>query len=172
VNYSVMANAEKNNDFIAYADNGYWNDPDMLVTGDQGLTLEEQKAHFALWCIMTSPLMLGSDPITMSNEELKIVANKTAIAINQDPAEQGKRIVQNGTAEIWVKKLTDGKVAALLLNRDKQRTQNIVLPFKQIGIKDEQSVLDVYENTPLGKMTGSLIREVPPSAGFFVLIGE
>jgi len=63
-------------------------------------------------------------------------------------------------------------VAALLLNRDKQRTQNIVLPFKQIGIKDEQSVLDVYENTPLGKMTGSLIREVPPSAGFFVLIGE
>jgi alpha-galactosidase len=136
------------------------------------MTVEEQKAHFALWCIMSSPLMLGSDPICMGADELKIVANKTAIAINQDPTEQGTRIAQDGTAEIWAKKLADGKVAVLLLNRDKQQAQDITLPFKLIGLKKSQTVLDVYENTSLGKIKESLTKSVPPSAGLFLLIGK
>lgn len=42
-----------------FAGKGYWKDLDMLVTGDQGLNFEQQKSHFALFCIMSSPLMLG-----------------------------------------------------------------------------------------------------------------
>jgi alpha-galactosidase len=68
---SVMTVAVKNNQYAKYAKPGYWNDPDMLVTGNQGLTNEEQKAHFALWCIMSSPLILGNDPRNMSAEEKK-----------------------------------------------------------------------------------------------------
>ena len=56
---SVMAAAVNNNKSAEYAGNGYWNDPDMMVTGNQGLSDAEQQSHFALWCIMSSPLISG-----------------------------------------------------------------------------------------------------------------
>jgi alpha-galactosidase len=170
--YSVMDIAEKNNAVAEHAGNGYWNDPDMLVTGDQGLTSEEQKVHFALWCIMSSPLMIGSDPISMGKEELALLTNKTAIEINQDPTEQGTRIIQDGTAEVWAKQLKGGKVTVLLLNRDKTNAQSITLDFEKIGLPGEQAVLDVYAGKALGKSAGTITKQVPPSAGLFLLIGE
>jgi len=40
----------------------FWghNDPDMLEVGNGYLTLEENRAHFALWAIMKSPLIIGT----------------------------------------------------------------------------------------------------------------
>ena len=104
---SVMAIAEINNQSAKYAGNGYWNDPDMMVTGEQGLSINEQKAHFALWCIMSSPLILGNDPRFMNQAEREIILNKEAIGVNQDSTEQGFRISKSGDAEIWKKKPAD-----------------------------------------------------------------
>lgn len=41
----------------------FWghNDPDMLEVGNGNLTIEENRAHFALWAIMKSPLIIGTD---------------------------------------------------------------------------------------------------------------
>ncbi|KAI7971725.1 hypothetical protein EIK77_002726 [Talaromyces pinophilus] len=41
----------------------FWghNDPDMLEVGNGDLTIEENRAHFALWAIMKSPLIIGTD---------------------------------------------------------------------------------------------------------------
>ncbi len=93
---SVMNIADINNAAAEFAGNGYWNDPDMLAIGNQGLTPMQQKAHFALWCIMSSPLMLGNDPRNMSPEEKEMILNREAIAVDQDPTEQGIRISSNG----------------------------------------------------------------------------
>ncbi len=38
-----------------------WNDPDMLEVGNGGMTTEEYKTHFSLWCMLASPLMAGND---------------------------------------------------------------------------------------------------------------
>ena len=35
---------------------GHWNDPDMLVVGNPGLSIAEQQAQFALWAIVAAPL--------------------------------------------------------------------------------------------------------------------
>lgn len=35
-------------------------DPDMLEVGNGNLTLAENRAHFALWAIMKSPLIIGT----------------------------------------------------------------------------------------------------------------
>ena len=40
---------------------GAWNDDDMLEVGNPGLTIAEQRTHFALWCMVKSPLIIGSD---------------------------------------------------------------------------------------------------------------
>lgn len=35
-------------------------DPDMLEVGNGNLTLAENRAHFALWAAMKSPLIIGT----------------------------------------------------------------------------------------------------------------
>ena len=61
---------------------GGWNDPDMLEVGVGGLTLEEEKTHFALWAVSKAPLIIGADLVTISDESLQILKNKDLIAIN------------------------------------------------------------------------------------------
>lgn len=63
---------------------GGWNDPDMLEIGVGGLTLEEEKTHFALWAVSKAPLIIGADLVTISDDSLAILKNKELIAINQD----------------------------------------------------------------------------------------
>ena len=59
----------------AYAGPGRWNDPDMLVVGLHGLTTEEARAHFSLWCILAAPLICGCDVTRMSQEVADILLN-------------------------------------------------------------------------------------------------
>jgi hypothetical protein len=83
---------------------GHWNDDDMLEVGNPGLSIAEQRTHFALWCMVKSPLMvlsslllylgvsssrppspqIGSDVRSISNNSLALLLNRDLIAINQD----------------------------------------------------------------------------------------
>lgn len=146
---SIMEIADKNNAHAKAAGNGYWNDPDMMVTGHPELTDEEQKAHFALWCIMTSPLFLGNDPRNMTPQELALLTNKELIAINQDPTGQGTRISSADGSEVWMKKLRNGEYALLLLNR-KRAPGDITVNFKALGLPETMQVLDLYNQKDLG----------------------
>ena len=50
----------------------------------------EGRTNFALWSLMTSPLLRGTDLTNMSAATLATVTNKAAIAVNKDGlAEQG-----------------------------------------------------------------------------------
>lgn len=167
---SVMQVAEENNEVAGFAGNGYWNDPDILVIGNHGLTLEEQKAHFALWCIMSSPLMLGNDPRAMSPEEKAIILNKQAIAVNQDPTEQGRRIKKEGTTEVWAKKLKGGRTAVLLLNRDSSNSQDVVLKLTDIGISGRIKARDIWSGKHLGVFSKTIWKELAPHAGLFLIL--
>ncbi|QGY43840.1 glycoside hydrolase family 27 protein [Maribellus comscasis] len=168
---SVMVVSQTNNESAQFAGNGYWNDPDMLATGEQGLTIDEQKVHFALWCIMSSPLILGNDPRNMTPEEKEIITNEIAIAVNQDPTEQGRRIQKEGNAEVWVKKLKDGKRAVLLLNRDAEKTGKIEISLEKLELSGKVKVLDIYNGKRRGKESKLISEEVKPLSGVFLLVG-
>jgi alpha-galactosidase len=43
-----------------YANFWGYPDPDMLEVGNGDLTIEENRAHFALWAVMKSPLIIGT----------------------------------------------------------------------------------------------------------------
>jgi alpha-galactosidase len=169
-NGSVMKIADINNQSAAFAGPGYWNDPDMLVTGDQGLTQDEQKTHFALWCVMSAPLMLGDDPRQITPAEKEIVLNSGCIAIDQDPTEQGKRIKSDGQGEVWVKKLAGHRLAVLLLNRDAAETNRIGVSWKDLGLAEKMDVKDVYAKTDLGVQEGALTRSIAPHACCLLLL--
>ena len=45
-----------------------WNYPDGLFVGKGGMTNEEYRTMFALWCLVKSPLMLGTDIRTLTKD--------------------------------------------------------------------------------------------------------
>lgn len=164
---SVMAIAELNNQKAKFMRQGYWNDADMLVTGRQGLTVEEQKAHFALWCIMSSPLFLGNDPRNMDIEEKDIVVNNFAIRVNQDPTEQGILVKDDGDKEVWAKRLKDGNMAILFLNRG-NTINKINLDLKTFGFSSKARIFDIYQKRYLRKAEFSSMN-IKPHAGIFII---
>ncbi len=74
----------KNLYLSAYAGGGHYNDMDMLEIG-RGLKPEEEEVHFGMWCIMSSPLLIGCDLTTIPKSSLELLKNRELIALNQDP---------------------------------------------------------------------------------------
>jgi alpha-galactosidase len=105
-------------DLWRYAGPGHWNDPDMLEVGNGGMTNEEYKTHFSMWCMLAAPLMAGNDLRNMDDETLTLLTNAEAIAVNQDPlGKQAFRFLDRGEHEIWVKWLENDEFAVCFLNR-------------------------------------------------------
>ena len=101
-----------------YAGPGHWNDPDMLEVGNPGLSVEESRAHFSLWCMLAAPLMAGNDLRNMPAAIREILTNKEAIAVDQDPlGHQAVRYRDYGGLEIWTKDLSGHSTAYAVLNR-------------------------------------------------------
>ncbi len=102
----------------SFARNNAFNDPDMLEVGNGGMTTNEYTAHFSLWALLNSPLLLGNDLRTMSAATLGIVRNAEVIAVNQDwGGSQGRKMRDSGNTEVWAKPMSDGSVAVVLFNR-------------------------------------------------------
>lgn len=96
---------------------GHWNDPDMLEVGNGNLTYNENVAHFSLWCMMASPLILGNDLRSVSDDVLNIITNRDLIDIDQDPlGKQAKRLVK-GSVDVLARPLFDGSVALCIFNK-------------------------------------------------------
>ncbi len=96
---------------------GGWNDPDMLEVGNGKLTYDENVSHFSLWCMMSSPLILGNDLRTMPTNVLDIVTNRNLISIDQDAlGKQAKRLIK-GRVDVLAKPLADGGVALCIFNK-------------------------------------------------------
>lgn len=151
----IMTIYERNVKLQNFSAKGGWNDPDMLEVGNGNLTKDENIAHFATWCMMNSPLILGNDLRKITPEILEIVTNKNLIAINQDSlCIQAKRI-KMGKADILVKPLENNKIAVCFLNKfggDKKISLDIQnlkkeLYLADIDFKDDFEILDVLENT-------------------------
>ena len=108
----VVEIIDKNADLHKYAGPGHWNDPDMLQVGNGVLTMEENRSHFTMWCMLAAPLLAGNDIRKMDKETLGILTNKEVIAVNQDKlGKQGGRYMKVGEHEIWVKQLSNGEAA-------------------------------------------------------------
>jgi alpha-galactosidase len=116
---------------------GGYNDPDMLQVGngpDSGqsqheptdierpLSAVENRTHFAFWCLLGAPLMVGTDLTTVSDAVLDLLTNEYLLAIDQDPLGlQGTPDRREPTREVWSKRLQNGAAVALW-NRGEEET--------------------------------------------------
>lgn len=121
---------------------GCWAYPDMLQVGRLD-SVDEDRSHFAAWCIVSSPLVLGNDLTNKSvmDRVVPVVTNKRALRVSQTWAGSPGTLLRNSsktfiaaanhgagnsghtmevfpTFQIWKKPLTDNnsEVAVLVIN--------------------------------------------------------
>ena len=149
----IMTIYERNVKLYQYAGKGGWNDPDMLEVGNGKLTKDENIAHFATWCMMNAPLILGNDLRIITKDILDIVTNKDLIEINQDSLGKQAKRIKRGMLDILIKPLENNRVAVCFLNKfgmQKKVSVNIksILsdPYvKEVNLSEETSIYDVIE---------------------------
>ncbi len=104
---------------------GCYNDLDMLTVGMYGkgnvgfehtCTNEEYKTHFALWCMLSSPLMIGCDIRNLNDYCKTLLKNELLISINSDPAGRPPYIINKNNVYIMLKFLADNKYAIGIFN--------------------------------------------------------
>jgi alpha-galactosidase len=72
---SIVSIASDAQSLAAYAGPGGFNDFDMLEVGNGGLTTAEERAHFGIWAISKSPLLIGTDLTKISEASLAVLLN-------------------------------------------------------------------------------------------------
>ncbi len=130
-------------DLRQYAGPGHWNDPDMMEVGNGKLTPNEDRAHFAMWCMLAAPLIAGNDLRQMSPQTLSVLTNKAVVAVDQDPlGVQGFRLATKDSVDTWVKPLAGGDWALCFLNRGRQ-PRPVAFDWKTQPIHDDVARRDL-----------------------------
>lgn len=146
-----------------YASPGHFNDMDMLQVG-RGMTYDEDKSHFSMWCMMSSPLLAGNDLRNMTAQTIEILTNKELIALNQDKAcVQAERISTINQVELWKKPLYSekGKQKAVAIFNRNSDSVDYILTNNSIQVSANATLRDLWQHANLGKMGDNRTFHIP-----------
>jgi alpha-galactosidase len=92
----------------------------------------EFASQFNLWAIMSSPLIIGTDLLTLSAASLATLKNAEVIAVDQDPlAVQGQLIngqTTDSAVQIWSKPLAAQNSRAVLATHTSPQSTGVEFP--------------------------------------------
>ena len=139
---SVLRQIDRIRPLRKFCGPGHVNDLDMMQIGN-GLSPEEEKAHFVMWCMMSAPLVLGCDLTKLNPDTLELLKNRELIALNQDSACLQAYVLdsiydENGTelGQVWIKNLgkkDSAEKAVAFLNRS-TRILKMKLELQKAGL--------------------------------------
>ena len=136
----------------------------MLEVGIGGLSLEEEKSHFALWAVSKAPLIIGADLNIITNDSLAILMNEEIIAVNQDPSSQQARCILGCSwwdkfmrhPSVWSTRLSTGEVAAVITNWKEKTHSDYSLFLSDLGIMPQDgevvSVRDLFDKKDIASI--------------------
>lgn len=178
----VVQSVEGMKDIWAYSGVNRFNDADMLCTAihgtgksssdlcatGPGMTQDEYRSQFAMWCMWSSPLSLTFDlrnPI--AEDDLAIMTNPEMIALDQDRMGQAAQYLGQDANEclLFSKDLENGDVAVAVINMsDADHSYSLDLasipgldPEKKYIVRDVQERADMPEVTD-GTMDIATVR--------------
>ncbi|MCQ2229044.1 MAG: alpha-galactosidase [Bacteroidales bacterium] len=148
----------------AYASRGHYNDMDMLEVG-RTLSAEEDKTHFGMWCILSSPLLIGCDMRTLKPETIELITNPELIALNQDTLGLQAYVVKNygNGAYAFVKDVETryGLTRAVALYNSSDEEQNLSLRYSDVDLEGTVKARDLYERRDVDMPEEALAVTVP-----------
>lgn len=154
----------KNMWLSAFCRDGHFNDMDMLEIG-RSLSPSEENTHFGMWCIMSSPLLIGCNMENIPERSLKLLKNKEAIAVNQDPLVlQAKVVSCDSVSCIFAKDLEQlhGLTRAVALYNSSDTTVHFSIPTYTLELSGKVTVRDILQQKNLKSVNGMLEMNVAP----------
>ena len=111
------------------AGESYYNDPDQLMVGNNGLSRSEAEAQMGMWALFAAPMIMSTELRNGSMDPTMkaILLNKEVLAISDDALGRQATectskgcahggVLYGGATSVWNKTLADGSVAVGLLN--------------------------------------------------------
>jgi alpha-galactosidase len=173
---------------------GFWSDPDYLVPRDDVLSLGQRRSQFALWCVLSAPLIISTDLRTLSPATIDMFRNADAIRVDQTYAgNAGDRFYLNALQGVWGfrKPLGGGEFAVVVVNVGvtpgvplflAKHPQNVALTYRLVlsdyrntssassGDISSCLVKNVWTGveTPVTSLNSSL--SIPPQDSVFILV--
>lgn len=147
----------------AFATKGRFNDMDMLEVG-RGMTEEEDKTHFGMWCMMSSPLLIGCDLREIDTKSIALLSNPELISLNQDPlAVQASVVKREKGGYVLVKDVESmhGCTRAFALYNPTDQAMTMNIDFFDLDLGDEAEIRDLFERKDLGHFSGRFGTHVP-----------
>lgn len=183
---SVRHIVEKNLYLSAYAHDGHYNDMDMLAVGYNikpspfwedglGLSYAEEEAHFGMWCIMSSPLLLGCDIEYIPEETMRIITNPELIAVNQDPLGLQAHVVQHeGETYVFAKDILrrHGGARAVALYNPSDSAASFSVPADVLEFAGEMKLRDLNLQSDLASCRVIEMTLQPHTAKILKVEGE
>ena len=163
---SVKRLIDKNLYLSAYAGDGHYNDMDMLEIG-RGLTRSQEEVHFGMWCVMSSPLLIGCDLTAVPQASLELLQNRELIAVNQDPLGLQAYVVQASQGGyVLVKDLerrhAEKRVAAFYNPTD--GPIEFVQPLADLEMGGKTTARDLLRHEELGELGDTIRLTVAPQS--------
>ena len=140
---------------------GHFNDADMLVVGNIGgwtpnnlhpskLTPDEQHTHISLWCLLTTPLLIGCDLEKVDDFTLSLLTNDEVLEVNQDSlGKQATRVGGQSDLKVYAKPMDDGSIAVGLFNAGAAEA-TVTANWSDLKLKGKQRVRDLWRQKDLG----------------------
>jgi alpha-galactosidase len=160
---------------------GHYNDADMLVVGQIGgwtpsnlhptkLTPDEQYLHISLWCLLTSPLLIGCDMEKMDDFTLSLLTNDEVLEVNQDTlCKQAVQVGGQGDLKAYAKPLDDGSLAVGLFNTGATEA-TVTANWSDLKLTGKQRVRDLWRQKDIGVFANKLEAPVTSHGVVFVRI--
>ena len=168
----------------AYAKPGHYNDMDMLEVGqlvgqmksvfgkhgDTGITPDEETTHFGMWCMLSSPLLIGCDVRTIPESTKKLITNPYLLAMNQnDLGLQGYVAAKDGDAYILVKDAIEkfGKSRYVALYNNSGKAHDFTVRAADLDLGGKIDAFDLVEMADVGRFEGQVSVNVAPHGAKF-----
>ena len=137
---------------------------------------QEERTHFAMWCIYSSPIVIGQDLRTLSEKTLTLLRNADLVAMNQDRLGLGAPVVQR-EGEVYVvakdMETLHGKKRAVAVLNMSDRKQTIEVCLKSLGFVGGVNIHDCFSkaDTKSEGNTVSVTVDAHDTQAFF-FVGE
>lgn len=173
--WGSVADIIKQNLYLsAYCGNGHYNDMDMLEVG-RGLTANEDRTHFGLWCIMSSPLLIGCDMTSMSDQTLELLTNKDLISLNQDPLGLQAYVAKNQDGVYTLVKdieTMNGLKRAVAVYNSSDIVRKVDLNFADLDLAGSVKVKDLISKEETEETGSMKVQLRSHSTNFYIVEAE
>ena len=169
---SVRTIIKENLYLSEYTHDGHYNDMDMLEIG-RTLKPDEEITHMAVWCILSSPLLIGCDMSQIPEFSLNLMKNSELIAINQDKLGIGAPVVQrNGDVYVFAKDLKKvrGKERAVCVTNLSDEVQTVEVSVSNLGYDGSINVRDVVNHKSFATNVQGKLKVTVPAHGSQVFV--